>query len=148
MKIKLCVSQNHYEQIEKQLIDKGIEIDENADLILTEKNAFISFLSVKDKDEKIKLPVDKILYIEAFGKDIEVHTLEKVYLTSERLYQLYALLDPSKFLRISHSVIIAKDKIKKITPRFSMRFTLTMLDEKCVDVTRSYYQIFKDEFHI
>lgn len=148
MKVRLCVSQNHFQQIQNELQALGIEIDDHADFILTEKDSFISYLNVKDKNGKSKIPVEEILYIEAFGKEVDVHTQTGVYQTTERLYQLNAMLDPTVFLRISNSVIIAKNKIKKITPRFSMRFTLLMQDGKCVDVTRSYYQIFKDELDI
>lgn len=79
---------------------------------------------------------------------MEVHTKNKTYQAMDRLYRIVNMLDPDKFLRISNSVVIARDKVKKITPTLSMKFILTMIDGRNVDVTRSYYYIFKDYFGI
>ena len=40
MKIKLSISQARYEEIKAALLEHGIEIDENADLILSERNRY------------------------------------------------------------------------------------------------------------
>ena len=58
------------------------------------------------------------------------------------------MLDPDQFLRISNSVVIARNKVKSISPTLSMKFILTMQNGKKVDVTRSYYYIFKEYFGI
>ena len=79
---------------------------------------------------------------------VEVHTRDKTYQAMDRLYKIVNLLDPNKFLRISNSVVINTDKVKKITSTLSMKFILTMSDGKSVDVTRSYYYIFKEYFDI
>ena len=132
------------------LTEHGIEIDDNADLVLSENNRFIDSLTVKDKvtNERVILPVEDIAYVETFGHSVEVHTKDTTYQAMDRLYKIVNLLDPDKFLRISNSVVIARDKVNKITPTLSMKFILTMTDGKNVDVTRSYYYIFKDFFGI
>lgn len=150
MKVKLAVSNERYEEIKEMLIERGIEIDDNSDLILSESNKFLDSLTVKDitTNERIILPVEDIAYIETFGHSVEVHTNVMTYQAMDRLYKIVNLLDPDKFLRISNSVVIARDKVKKITPTLSMKFILTMADGKNVDVTRSYYYIFKEFFGI
>ena len=70
-----------------------------------------------------------------------------VYQAQDRLYRLSARLDPAEFLRISHSVVIARSKVVRITPTLSMKFILTLRDGRRVDVTRNYY-IFKEAFGI
>ena len=99
-------------------------------------------------NERVVLSVDDISYIESFGHSIEVHTKDKTYQALDRLYKLANALDPDKFLRISHSVVIACDKVTKIAPTLSMKFILTMSNGRNVDVTRSYYYIFKEYFKI
>jgi len=91
---------------------------------------------------------EDIVYIESFGHAVEVQTPEKRYQATDRLYRIFSLLDPAKFLRISNSVIIAGNKVKRITPTLSSKFILTMINGKTVDVTRSYYYIFKEYFGI
>lgn len=150
MKVKLSVSNERYEEIKKLLLERGIKIDDNAELVLSEANRYNDNLIVRDTvlNERIILPVEEIAYIETYGHIVEVHAANNTYHATDRLYCIANTLDPDKFLRISNSVIIAKDKVKKITPTLAMKFILTMTDGRNVDVTRSYYYIFKESFGI
>ena len=150
MKVKLVVSNESYEEIKEFLLERGIEIDDNADLVLSENNRFPDNIVVKDivKNERVVLSVEEIAYIETYGHTVEVHTKDKTYQAMDRLYKIVNQLNPEKFLRISNSVVISKDKVKKISTTLSMKFILTMVNGKKVDVTRSYYYIFKDSFGI
>lgn len=150
LKVKLVVCEEKYEDMKKDLIARGIEIDDNADFILCENNRFTDTMIVKDKktNGRVLLSIDEIVSIESFGHTIEVYTQDNTYLATERLYKTFSLLDPDIFLRISNSVIIAKNKVKQITPKLSMKFILTMSNGRVVDVTRSYYYIFKEHFGI
>lgn len=150
MKIKLDISNERYDEIKSALEERGIEIDDTADLVLSETNSFIDNLTVREKgtNARIILLVEDIVCIESFGHIIEVQTQEAQYQATDRLYRIVSLLDPSKFLRISNSVVIARNKVKRITPTLSSKFILTMTNGKRVDVTRSYYYIFKEYFGI
>ena len=150
LKIKLAVSSERFEQIKHVLLERGIEVSDSADLVLYEQNRFADYLIVKKQENSTRyvVPVSEIVLIESFGHTVEVRTNGEVYQSADRLYQLANLLDPDRFLRISNSVIIAKDKVRKITPSLSMKFTLTMDNGRRVDVTRSYYYIFKEAFGI
>lgn len=149
MKIKLDVSGEHYGEVKAVLAECGIEIDD-ADFVLSENNKYPDRLLVKDtlSNERLVLPVEDIVLIETFRHTVEVNTQDKTYQALDRLYKVLNLLDPEKFLRISNSVVIAKDKVKSISPTLSMKFILTMTNGKKVDVTRSYYYIFKEYFGI
>jgi len=150
IRIKLLVSEARYDEIERELVSKGFVIDEDADLILTEKDLFVNHLIVRTNhdNERIRISTDEIIVVESFGHDIAIHTAQGQFKTSERLYQLERLLNPEHFLRVSNSVIIAKSKIKRINPTLSSKFVLTMSNGQNVDVTRSYYGIFKDRLGI
>ena len=150
MKIKLDVSHERYFEL-KDLFEKcGFEVDDDADLVLSECNRFIDTLMVRDtaSNEKVFLPIGDIVYIETYGHTVEVHTDKKTYQAFDRLYKIYSMLDPSSFLRISNSVVIAKDKVKQISTTLSLKVILTMSNGKKVDVTRNYYFIFKESFGI
>ena len=150
MEIQLAVSNERYEELKNVLLQLGITVSDSADLVLHEVNRFADNLIVKGQEDGSHhvVHVSEIIIIESFGHTVEVHTNRGSYKSSDRLYQLTNLLDPDKFLRISNSVIIAKDKVKQITPSLSMKFSLTMENGKRVDVTRSYYYIFKEAFRI
>lgn len=150
MEIKLAVSNERYEEIKNALLDRGITVSDSAELVLYEADRYTDNLIVKGQEDSARyiVPASEIIIIESFGHTVEVHTKSGTYRSCDRLYQLANLLDPDKFLRISNSVIIAKDKVKQITPSLSMKFSLTMENGKKVDVTRSYYYIFKEAFGI
>lgn len=150
MEIKLAVSNERYEEIKNALLDRGITVSDSAELVLYEADRYTDNLIVKGQEDSARyvVPASEIIIIESFGHTVEVHTKSGTYRSCDRLYQLANLLDPDKFLRISNSVIIAKDKVKQITPSLSMKFSLTMENRKKVDVTRSYYYIFKEAFGI
>lgn len=150
MKIKLAVGQERYKEVKTELIEHDIEVDDNADLLLSENYKYTDMLLVKDtvSNERVILPIDDIIFIETFGHTVEVHTQDTTYQALVRLYKVLDLLDPGKFLRISNSVVIARNKVKVISPTLSMKFILTMSNGRKVDVTRSYYHIFKEYFGI
>lgn len=150
MKIKLAVSRERYPELKTMLEQCGFEIDDDADFVLSECNRFIDTLAVRNtvSNERVLLPVKDIIYIETYGHTVEVHTSEKSYPAFDRLYKIYSMLDPNKFLRISNSVVIAKDKVKQIGTTLSMKFILTMTNGKKVDVTRNYCYSFKESFGI
>ena len=150
MEIKLAVSNERYEEIKNALLDRGITVSDSAELVLYEADRYTDNLIVKGQEDSARyvVPASEIIIIESFGHTVEVHTKSGTYRSCDRLYQLANLLDPDKFLRISNSVIIAKDKVKQITPSLSMKFSLTMVNGKRVDVTQGYYYIFKEAFGI
>lgn len=148
MKIKLMVSEEKYTTIAKELISKGYEIDEDADFILSERNVYADYLIGKKDDEIFRLKTKRISHIESFSHDVIAHSNGEEYKISERLKRLEEILDPKKFLRISNSVIISADSIKSVKPAFTQKFILTLNDGSKVDVTRTYYYIFKDFFGI
>ena len=150
MKIRLSVSGERYSELKAELEKCGIEIDDNAGLILCEDKSFADSLIARDKEtgERVVVAADDIVLIETQGHSVEVHSVRGSYQTSDRLYKIQGLLDPGKFIRISNCAIVAKNKVIKIAPTLSMKFILTMINGKKVDVTRNYYYIFKEAFGI
>lgn len=150
MKVKLEVSRERLEEVREMLRNHGIETDDEAELVLSERSRPLDVLTVREPGSGAYnvLRAEEIILMESFGHTVEVHTAQGIYQVTEPLYKLAALLDPEKFLRVSNSVVIAKGKVRRIAPTLSMKFVLTMEGGRTVDVTRSYYYIFKDAFGI
>ena len=144
MKIKLMVSEENYSRISKELMEKGIEIDDSAELILSEKNVYAKRLIGKQDGDIFRLNTNEISHIESFAHDIIAHCGGEEYKLTERLRRLEEILDPGEFIRVSNSVIVSAEHIKSIRPSLSQKFLLTMSDGSKVDVTRTYYYIFKE----
>ena len=150
MKIRLNISDEHYEEVRKKLLSAGFEISEEGEYILSEcVSSDRKFVISRDEEgRKVHIASDNIIYIESFGHDVVVHTAEGRFFALERLYQLAEKLDRDQFCRVSNSVIISQNHVRKIRPALSMKFVLTMDDGTLVDVTRSYYYAFKEFFGI
>lgn len=154
MKLRLKLNPERKEQIQAELESIGVEIDEGADLILTELNYRDEEIICKKAGESFSFPVNEILYVESLGKDVFVYRCGKSdpdtikYSTDKRLYELEKMLPSDMFIRVSNSVIIKKNSIKALRPALGQKFYLTLRNGTAVDVTRSYYVRFKEYFNI
>lgn len=148
MKVKLIASDEHYDGLAQELHSLGIEIDEEASLVLQETDVWLNHLTCRKENELQRVAAKEIVYIESLSHNVLVHTAQDVYKVKERLWQLDNQLNPQEFLRISNSVIVARVQIKSIKPALSQKFLLTMSDGSKVDVTRTYYHAFREAMGI
>ena len=145
MKIRLQLTKAHYEPVRRELEGAGIGIDDEAPYVLTEAESPGVFLAVRTAEgDRMRVPAAEIIFIASYGHNVDVHAKSGVYASSDPPYKLAAELDPAKFLRISNSVIIQRRHVKKIIPSMSMKFVLVLADGSKADVTRCYYNSFKE----
>lgn len=73
-------------------------------------------LFVKVEALLLKLDISTILFIEAFGDYVKIHTIEKIHTVYSTLKRLEDKLDRSKFVRVHRSYIVNISKITNIDP--------------------------------
>lgn len=92
-----------------QAVEKAKEaIDSNKQEVKIEAQEFVF---VKDNGVLKKLNVDDILYLEAMGDYVKVHTLQKFHVLHSTLKSIEEKLPLNKFLRIHRSYIVSLQKI-------------------------------------
>jgi DNA-binding LytR/AlgR family response regulator len=69
---------------------------------------------VKVNSQMIKVPKSEILYAEAYGDYVKIHTISGKYVVSIALKELEKDLEADKFARIHRSFIVAINHIEKI----------------------------------
>jgi DNA-binding LytR/AlgR family response regulator len=69
------------------------------------------FVFVKDNGVLKKLNVDEILFLEAMGDYVKVHTGQKFHVLHSTLKSIEEKLPPNKFIRVHRSYIVALSKI-------------------------------------
>ena len=152
MKIRLQVSDNRRQSLIDELRALGIEVSDDAELTLTDslsERGYAEFLSVRDNEQNaVRIATNDIVFIEAYGHDVEFHCGSSVYFSRDPLYRIMSVLNENEFIRVSNSVIISRKHVKKIRSSYSMKFVLTMTDGTLIDVTRTYYYAFKEFFRI
>ena len=80
MKVRLSVSEKRYEEIKSELTGHGIDIDDGADLELIERAGGDEYLNVKNEvGDRLRIPVAEIIFIESFGRNMDVHTEKEVF---------------------------------------------------------------------
>ncbi len=90
-------------------VDKAIRNIEQKSTKSDSNNIF-----VKADSLLVKLNSDEIIYLEAYGDYIKVHTEKKTYTTHGRMMNAEKVLDPQQFVRIHRSYIVRIDKIVNV----------------------------------
>ena len=146
--MKLRVILDPSDPILDELRELNIEIDERSSYVLSRREMDINYLPARKGEQTFYISISDIIYIDSLGHDVMIHTMDGTYVTRERLKQLERMLDPDEFLRVSNSAIISVKGIRRIEASILQKFILHMANGDKVDVTRSYYYIFKDRFNI
>jgi len=112
-----------------------------AELTSNERGTFSQYsdiLPIKDGSEVSRVPVENILWIDAAGDYMCVHTDENTHILRKTMKELELLLDPKKFIRSHRSTIINKHYVQKFCSQLNGEYYLVMTNGKEIKVSRSY----------
>ena len=146
MNIKLMLDPN--DPIRAELQAMGIVDDSESEYLLVRRGTGVNYIAGKRDDQQFFLDVNDICFIESMGHDIFIHTSDGTYNSGDRLKALEQVLPADRFLRVSNSAIVNLKKIKRIESSLLQKFILHMTNGSKVDVTRSYYYIFRERIGI
>ncbi len=92
-----------------QAIEKTREVRESSheDIKIEEKE----FVFVRDNGMLKRIDINDILYLEAMGDYVKVHTPQKFHVVHSTLKAIGEKLPPAKFMRVHRSYIVALHKI-------------------------------------
>ena len=90
------------------------------------------------------LALDEILFFETENGIIHVHTVDDVYQTKYKLYELEEQL-PGYFMRVSKSAILNVDKIYSMTKNLSAWLAQFNKSHKQVYVSRYYFKPLREK---
>src|SRR3954468_21485491 len=96
----------------KQAVEKaGEAIESNKEEVKVEEQGFVF---VKDNGVLKRISIDDILFLEAMGDYVKVHTAQKFHVVHATLKSIEEKLPASKFIRVHRSYIVAINKIDYI----------------------------------
>ena len=97
-----------------------------------------------EKDgETCILDAERVLYIDTVDRGTFLYTVEGVYETRLRLYELEEQLTGWDFVRVSKSAIVNFDQVRSLRPDFGGRMRLTMSNGEVVVANRQYVPAIK-----
>ncbi len=146
MNIKLMLDPE--DPMRKSLEELGIRDDPDSVYVLTRVGGDVNYIAGRREDQQFYIDVKEIIFIESMGHDVLIHATDGIYNSGDRLKALEQVLPADRFLRVSNSSIINLKKIKRIESSIMQKFILHMTNGSKVDVTRSYYYIFRDRIGI
>jgi DNA-binding LytR/AlgR family response regulator len=77
--------------------------------------AAFSTIFIKDDQVTYQVGAENILYVEAYGNYLKIHTTGKDYVTRETMHDMEKKLPESLFMRVHKSFIISLSKIQSIS---------------------------------
>ena len=93
----------------KQAVEKANEaLESNKQEVKVEEQGFVF---VKDNGILKRISIDDILFLEAMGDYVKVHTAQKFHVVHATLKSIEEKLPISKFIRVHRSYIVAINKI-------------------------------------
>ena len=96
----------------RQAIEKANEtLESNKQEVKVEEQGFVF---VKDNGVLKRISIDDILFLEAMGDYVKVHTAQKFHVVHATLKSIEEKLPASKFIRVHRSYIVAINKIDYI----------------------------------
>jgi len=84
------------------------------------------------------LRVEDIVWIEAAGNFVRLHSCHETHLVRTSMKSVERQLDPKAFLRIHRSAIVNIDRIRGLTPSSHGEYVATMQDDTRLQVSRVY----------
>ena len=111
-----------------ELIASAREFDQHAQRVV-----------VRDGSRVHIIQVDKLDYAEAQDDYVELHSSGKSYLKQQKISNLEACLDPSRFVRVHRSYLVNIDRVTKIEAHTKDTRIAVLSDGKQIPVSRSGY---------
>lgn len=99
---------------------------------------YAEVMSIKDGGEVSRVPVVDIIWIDAAGDYMCVHTKDTNHILRKTMKELEKELDPKLFIRSHRSVIVNKSAIEKLCCQSNGEYHLVLSNGENIKVSRSY----------
>jgi two-component system LytT family response regulator len=104
-----------------------------------ERRSFPDRLVVKDAMKIAFVPVEELEWVEADGDYMRLHCRGgKSHLVRRTMAQMERRLDPSRFVRIHRSTLVAADRIQELRPTFHGEYVVLLRDGTRLKLSRGY----------
>jgi len=95
-------------------------------------------LPIKADGRVLFLKIDQLDWIEAADNYVHLHAGKESHMIRETMSAIEARLPPTKFLRISRSVIVNVEHVKELQPMFHGEYTVILHNGTRLTLSRSY----------
>ena len=94
---------------------------------------------VKNGTQIKLIPVQQVIYLEAYDDYVKIHTKEGMFLKNKTMSSFEKQLDAKQFVRVHRSFIIKVDQLAKIEPMEKESYRGMLLNGDKVNISKSGY---------
>jgi DNA-binding LytR/AlgR family response regulator len=110
------------------------------------RQTYLERIPIRQRDEIILVPVDRIASIIADGELLHLTTTDaRRHSFSYRLKDLEGRLDPAKFVRLSRGALVNVNQINRVSPLPGGTYVVTLHDNQQLNVSRIQARILRDQ---
>lgn len=140
MKINIDQS-NAYEEVEISI--KCKTIDENLERLISGLRLFNSTISGKRGEKVYIIKLEDVMYFDTVDEKVFIYTVDGVYETVLRLYEIEDRFAETSMLRISKSAVLNINKIEYVSPLLNGRIEAVLQNGEKIIISRQYVPVFK-----
>jgi two-component system LytT family response regulator len=110
------------------------------------RQTYLERIPIRQRDEIILVPVDRIASIIADGELLHLTTTdEQRHSFSYRLKDVEGRLDPAKFVRLSRGALVNISQINRVSPLPGGTYVVTLHNHQQLNVSRIQARILRDQ---
>lgn len=132
-------------------LKSGISVQPEVQKIIQtadEKEELLQRIAVKNRHKVHVIGVGEILYLEAEGDYVMIHTRDGNYLKEKTMKYFESHLDPEKFIRIHRSFIVNAEAIERIELYDKESYSVLLKNGASLRASTSGYKLLKQVLHM
>ncbi len=108
------------------------------------KTEYLNRIMIRNKEQILLVPVTEIIWIEAAGDYVYIHTAAHKHLCREKLISLESKLNPEAFARVHRSSIVNINMIESLRPNDRGDYELSLKNKEKLKLSRNYWERFQE----
>ena len=142
--MKIIIEQsNIYSEVEITI--KCNSIDESLEKLISSIRLYSSTISGKKDDKIYFLKPEDVLYFDTVDEKVFIYTVDNVYETNLKLYEIEERFSDTSILRVNKSTVLNLIKIDHVSPLLNGRIEAMLQNGEKVIISRQYVPAFKSK---
>ena len=109
---------------------------------------YLQRIAVKSRHKVSVIPVDDIIFLEAEGDYVMIHTAESKHLKEKTMKYFETHLDPERFIRVHRSSIVNADFIHRLELYDKESYMVILKNNLKVKASSNGYKLLKEKLHL
>ena len=115
---------------------------------LEENTEYLQRIAVKSRHKVSVIPVNDVIYLEAEGDYVMIHTKDNKHLKEKTMKYFETHLDPERFIRVHRSSIVNADHIHRLELYDKENYVVILKNNVSVKASSTGYKLLKEKLHL